>query len=70
VIWIVVSIVVLAQLAITYIPFLQSVFATESVPLWDGILVIGIGIALFAIVESEKQIRLHLRAINKRDAET
>jgi len=69
VIWIVVTIVIVAQLAITYIPILQAVFATESVPLWDGVLVIAIGIALFAIVESEKQIRLHLRAINKRDAE-
>ena len=53
-----------AQFAITYMPALQDVFATESVPFWDGVLVIGIGIALFAIVETEKQIRLHLRPVN------
>ncbi|MFY9137379.1 MAG: cation-transporting P-type ATPase [Zwartia sp.] len=58
--WIVVTAVVLAQLAITYVPILQNVFATEAIGLGDGILVIAIGIALFAIVETEKQIRLHL----------
>jgi len=69
VIWIVIGIVTLAQLAITYVPVLQRIFATEAVPFWDGLLVISIGIALFAIVESEKQIRLHLRAINKNNKE-
>ena len=56
-----------AQLAITYVPALQPVFATESVPFWDGLLVIAIGVALFAIVETEKQLRLHLLAINAHD---
>jgi magnesium-transporting ATPase (P-type) len=64
VVWAVVVVITAAQFAMTYVPVLQSVFATESVPLWDGLLVIAIGIALFAIVETEKQIRLHLRAIN------
>jgi magnesium-transporting ATPase (P-type) len=63
-VWTLVAAVTLAQLAITYVPPLQEIFATESVPFWDGLLVIAIGIALFAIVETEKQIRLHLRAIN------
>jgi len=64
VIWTVVTAVVLAQLAMTYVPALQKVFKTEAIGWMDGLLVIGIGIALFAIVETEKQIRLHLRAIN------
>jgi hypothetical protein len=42
----------------TYLPPLQSVFATESVPLLDGLLIVAIGVALFAIIETEKQIRL------------
>jgi hypothetical protein len=59
----VVGIITLAQLAITYLPALQAVFETEAVPLKDGLLVIAIGIVLFAIVETEKKIRLHLYAV-------
>jgi magnesium-transporting ATPase (P-type) len=64
VIWTVVIAVVLAQLALTYIPALQKVFKTEAIGLTDGLIVIAIGVALFAIVETEKQIRLHLRSVN------
>jgi magnesium-transporting ATPase (P-type) len=63
VVWTVVGIITVAQLAITYLPALQAVFETETVALRDGLLVIAIGIALFAIVETEKQIRLHLYAV-------
>jgi magnesium-transporting ATPase (P-type) len=62
VVWTVVVIITLAQFAITYLPPLQAIFATVSIPFWDGVLVIGIGAALFAIIETEKQIRLRLRA--------
>ncbi|MDQ9170710.1 HAD-IC family P-type ATPase [Oxalobacteraceae bacterium R-40] len=68
VVWTVVTIITLAQLAITYVPLLQPIFGTESVPFRDGLLVIAIGIALFAIVETEKQIRLHLKAVDRQDA--
>jgi magnesium-transporting ATPase (P-type) len=61
VVWTVVVIITLAQFAITYLPPLQAIFATESIPFWDGVLVIAIGAALFAIIETEKQIRLRLR---------
>lgn len=47
-----------AQFAITYLPPLQVVFSTEAVPLLSGILVLGIGVTLFAILETEKQVRL------------
>jgi magnesium-transporting ATPase (P-type) len=65
VVWLVVVIITVAQFAITYLPPLQAVFATESIPFWDGVLIIGIGASLFAIIETEKQIRLRLRAINQ-----
>lgn len=68
VVWAVVVAITVAQLAITYVPVLQDVFGTESVPLGDGLLVMAIGVALFAIVETEKQIRLHLRVINAHGA--
>jgi magnesium-transporting ATPase (P-type) len=64
VIWTVVIAVVLAQFAMTYVPLLQKVFKTEAIGLMDGLLVVAIGVALFAIVETEKQIRLHLRSVN------
>jgi magnesium-transporting ATPase (P-type) len=65
VVWATVIVITVAQFAITYLPPLQAIFATQSIPFWDGVLVIGIGAALFAIIETEKQIRLRLRAINQ-----
>jgi magnesium-transporting ATPase (P-type) len=61
VVWATVIAITVAQFAITYLPPLQAVFDTVSIPLWDGVLVIGIGAALFAIIETEKQIRLAFR---------
>ncbi|SCX67600.1 potassium and/or sodium efflux P-type ATPase [Pseudomonas sp. NFACC32-1] len=60
VVWTTIAVVSLAQLAITYVPALQAVFATQAIALIDGLLVIGVGTALFAIIEIEKQIRLRL----------
>ncbi len=62
-VWMSVIAVTLAQLAITYLPPLQTIFATEALPFLDGLLVIGIGVALFAVLETEKQIRLRLKTI-------
>ena len=63
VVWITVIVVTMAQFAFTYLPPLQTLFASESVPFLDGLLIIGIGIALFAIIETEKQIRLRFITI-------
>ena len=60
-VWATVLAVVVAQFAITYLPVLQGIFVTESVPFWDGVLIVGVGVALFALLESEKQIRLALK---------
>jgi magnesium-transporting ATPase (P-type) len=57
-VWTLVIVITVAQFAITYLPFLQAVFATEPIPFWDGLLIVGVGVALFAIIETEKQIRL------------
>lgn len=61
VVWTVVIATTSAQFAITYIPVLQSVLGTEPVALFDGFLIVGIGVAFFAIIEIEKQIRLGLQ---------
>jgi magnesium-transporting ATPase (P-type) len=61
-VWLMVVLVTAAQFCMTYIPALQRVFATEAVSFMDGSLIIGIGVVLFALIETEKQIRLRLRA--------
>ena len=60
VVWMTVVIITAAQFAITYLPPLQAIFGTRSIPFLDGVLIVGIGMALFAIIETEKQIRLRL----------
>ncbi len=64
VVWTVVVAIVLAQFAITYLPPLQTVFATMAVPLVDGVLVFMAGVMLFSIVEIEKQLRLAIKRSN------
>jgi magnesium-transporting ATPase (P-type) len=63
VVWLTVAVIVVAQFSITYVPPLQSVFGTEAVPLFDGVLIVAAGMALFAIIECEKQLRLRLGAM-------
>ncbi len=60
-VWLTVFVIAIAQFAITYLPPLQTVFATQSIPFWDCVLIVGVGAALFAIIETEKQIRLRLQ---------
>ena len=61
VVWMVVIAVTVSQFAITYLPPLQAIFETTAIPILDGILIIAIGVVLFAIIEFEKQIRLAFR---------
>ena len=64
VVWMTVIAVTLAQFAMTYLPLLQTVFDTRSVPLFDGILIVLVGIVLLTILEIEKQLRLRLQPIS------
>ena len=64
VIWSCVIAVTAAQFAITYLPPLQSIFGTQAVPLLDGLVIIAIGVVFFALIETEKQMRLAFRAGN------
>ncbi len=63
VVWPTVVAVTLAQFSITCLAPLQAVFATESVPFLDGLLIVGVGIVMFAVVEVEKLLRLRRRAM-------
>lgn len=60
IIWISVLTVTACQFAITYIPWLQSIFETEAIGFLDGVLIIVIGIIMFCVIEIEKQIRLRI----------
>ncbi|MEX0758000.1 MAG: HAD-IC family P-type ATPase, partial [Tistlia sp.] len=56
-----VSVVVVAQLAFTYLPVLNAVFGSRPVALSDGLVVIALGVVLLAVVELEKRIFAALR---------
>lgn len=65
VVWSVVVVITAAQFAITYLSPLQAVFSTVAIPFLDGLLIVGVGIVLFTIIEIEKQMRLTYRQIRK-----
>lgn len=65
IVWACVIVVTLGQFAITYLPPMQSVFETYPVPLLDGLLIIVCGVVFFAVIETEKQLRLALRGQSK-----
>lgn len=61
VVWACVVSVTVGQFAITYLPPLQAVFGTQGVPLTDGLLIVAVGAVFFALIETEKQMRLAFR---------
>ncbi|MBB4004474.1 cation-transporting P-type ATPase [Aurantimonas endophytica] len=61
-VWATVLLVTAAQFAFTYLPVMQTAFGTVAVPVQDGMLIVGIGIVFFAVIEVEKQLRLALLA--------
>ncbi len=60
VVWAVVLVVAVAQCAVTYLPALQPLLGTRSIPLADGAMVVALGGALLLVLEGEKQLRLRL----------
>jgi len=55
-----VAVVVSLQLVFTYAPFMEALFDTRPVDFVHGMEIIGIGIALFAILEIEKWLRVRM----------
>lgn len=70
IVWMSVFVITFAQFAITYLKPLQTVFATVSVPLFDGILIILIGVVFFALIEIEKQLRLRIVSMRHLNAKS
>jgi magnesium-transporting ATPase (P-type) len=55
-----VAAVVLAQIALTYGPWLNAAFGTEALSLRDAAVVVGIGVATLLVAELEKAVRRRL----------
>jgi len=62
VVWAVVLVITAAQFAVTYLTPLNAILGTSPVPLMDGLLIVAIGAAFFALIEIEKQIRLGVQS--------
>ncbi|WP_458527058.1 cation-transporting P-type ATPase [Onishia taeanensis] len=69
IVWATIAGVVVAQGMMTYLPPFQAMFSTEAVPLGDGMVILGIGMLLFAVIETEKQLRLWVRRRSGAEAE-
>ncbi|MDO9500044.1 HAD-IC family P-type ATPase [Falsiroseomonas sp.] len=54
------STIVLAQLAFTYLPWLQNAFQSTALGVTESALVLGTGVVLLLVVEAEKRLRLRL----------
>ena len=55
------AVIVAAQFAVTYVPFLQSIFGTRGVPFLESLLIVASGVVFFLVLEVEKQLRIHMR---------
>lgn len=51
--------IILAQFSVTYIPLLNRVFGTYPVAIYDGLLVVSIGVVFLFVIECEKRILLY-----------
>ncbi|MDX2086192.1 MAG: cation transporting ATPase C-terminal domain-containing protein, partial [Kofleriaceae bacterium] len=60
VVWLTVVLVTVGQFVITYLPAAQTLFGTRAVPLLDGVLLVGLGVVFFVLIETEKQMRLRV----------
>jgi magnesium-transporting ATPase (P-type) len=65
VVWVCVATVTAAQLAVTCLPPLQSLFGTEALSLTDAMLLVAVGALFFALLATEKRMR---RALRRRPA--
>ncbi|WP_338534404.1 cation-transporting P-type ATPase [Leclercia adecarboxylata] len=60
-IWLVTGVLLLLQLAIIYLPFMQMLFGTEALPLRYWGVTLGMASAMFFIVEIEKRLTRRFR---------
>ncbi|MDH5572308.1 MAG: cation-transporting P-type ATPase [Gammaproteobacteria bacterium] len=63
VVWAAVIAVTIGQFAVTYVPWLQTIFETQAISVFDGFMIIIVGVIMFCVIEIEKQVRL--KVLNK-----
>lgn len=51
-----VAAVVVAQLAFTYVPWMNTVFGSGPVPLLEGVVIVLVGVAMLLVLEVEKRV--------------
>ena len=61
-IWIVSAVLLVLQLAIIYLPFMQVLFGTEALPFRYWLITFAIGFVMFLIVEAEKPLTRRWRS--------
>ncbi|MCW2483470.1 cation transporting ATPase C-terminal domain-containing protein, partial [Candidatus Symbiopectobacterium sp. NZEC135] len=61
-IWIVSAVLLVLQLAIIYLPFMQMLFGTEALPFRYWLITFAIGFVMFLIVEAEKPLTRRWRS--------
>jgi magnesium-transporting ATPase (P-type) len=64
-----VGVVIAAQLAFTYAPFMQSLFGSAAISIVDAAIVLAIGIVLLVVLEIEKALMQHFEALARRGVE-
>jgi magnesium-transporting ATPase (P-type) len=52
-----VAVVVAAQFLFTYAPFMNTIFSTRALSLTDGLVIVGSGVLLLVVTETEKRVR-------------
>ena len=60
-IWLVTGVLLLLQMAIIYLPLMQTLFGTEALPLRYWGITLVIGVAMFLVVEVEKPLTRRFR---------
>ena len=65
--WVAIGIVVASQAAMNWLPPIQAVFETRTIPLLDGMAILAVGVLLLLAVETERQLRRKFKA-GRRDA--
>lgn len=65
-----VALVIIAQLLFTYTPWMNHIFDTRPVPLFEGAVIISVGIILFIILEIEKAVLRRLGWFDELSAPT
>ena len=61
ILWLTISLVLVAQVAVIYLPIFQTIFGTAALRLEEWIIICIVGALLFIILESEKQLRLLIK---------